>query len=192
MSRRGVAPKAINLELDARAACEVAGVAAQDASDVNDRALSLARVGYFENRARHRLDYAAISDLPAALGIEGRLRDDDGNLIAVLASRREHFGLAFVSMVADEAGCGARAEIDLRRGRVVFARGASALFLLFHQAVEARDVDIDGVIAQDVLGQIERKSVSVVQLERDLAGQSMTAALFDAREFGVDQFQSSI
>ncbi len=192
IEHRGVAPESIDLELDARAACEVAGVAAQNASDVNDRAFSLARVRHFEQRARRGLDYAAISDLPAALGIEGRLRDDDRNLIAVLAARREHFGLAFVSVVADEARRGARAETDLRRDRVIFARGASAFFLLVHQAVEARDVDVNRMIAQHVLGQIERKSVGVVQLERDLAGQRMPAALLDAREFGVDQFQSAI
>src|SRR5258707_4046913 len=107
IQHRSVAPEAIDLELDARAACEVAGVTAQNASDMNDRTFSLARVRYFEQRARCGFDHAAISDLPAALGIEGRLRDDDCNLIAVLASPREHFGLTFVSVVADESGRGA-------------------------------------------------------------------------------------
>src|ERR1700693_1478870 len=82
IQHRGVATEAIDLELDARAACEVAGVAAQNASDVDDRTFGLAGVRYFEKRARRGFDYAAISDLPAALGIEGRLCDDDCDLIA--------------------------------------------------------------------------------------------------------------
>ena len=51
IQHRGVAPEAIDLELDARAAREVTGVAAQNAPDVNDRAFGLARVRHFENRA---------------------------------------------------------------------------------------------------------------------------------------------
>ena len=48
IEHRSVAPKAIDFELDPRTACEVAGVAAQKASDVNDRAFSLARIRHFE------------------------------------------------------------------------------------------------------------------------------------------------
>ena len=143
IEHRGVAPLAIDLELDARAAGEFAGVAAQDPPDVHDRAFGLARVRHFEKRARRGLDHAAVADLAAAFGIEGRLRDDDRDVLAVLAAGREHFGLAFVAVVADEARRSARAETDLRRDRVVFARGASALALLVHQAAEAGDVDVD-------------------------------------------------
>jgi len=70
---------------------------------------------------------------------------------------------------------------DLGSGRVIFARGASAFFLLFHQAVEARFVNFNCVIAEHVLGQIERKPVSVIESERDLAGERMSAVLLDAR-----------
>ena len=80
IEHRSVAPQPIDLELDARAACEVAGVTAQNASDVNDRTFSLARIRYFKQCARYGLNHAAISDLPAAFGIEGRLRNDDRDL----------------------------------------------------------------------------------------------------------------
>ncbi len=159
---------------------------------MNDRAFGLARVGYFENRARRRLDNAAVSYLAAAFGIEGRLRDDDCDVIAISASRREHFGLALVAVIADEARRGARAETDLRCDGVILARRASALFLLVHQAVEAREVHVDRMIAQHVLGQVERKAVGVVELERHFARQCMTTALLDAREFRVNQLQAAI
>ena len=140
---RGVAAEAIDFELDARAAGEVGGVAAQDAPDMNDRAFGFARVGHFEKRARCGLDNAAVADLAAAFGIEDCLGDDDGDVIAVLAAGGEHFGLAFVVVVADEARRGAGAETELRRNGVILARGASALLLLVHQAVEAGDIDVD-------------------------------------------------
>ena len=95
-------------------------------------------------------------------------------------------------MIADESRRSARAETDLRRSSVILAGGASALLLLVHQAVEARDVHADRVIAQHVLGQIERKAVGVVELEGDLARERVTAAMLDSREFRVDQFQPAI
>src|SRR5208282_1346660 len=58
----GVAPEAIDLEFDARATCEVAGCAAQNSPDMNDRAFSLARVRHFEDRARRGLDHSAVAD----------------------------------------------------------------------------------------------------------------------------------
>ena len=90
---------------------------------------------------------------------------------------REHFGLGVVAMVSDEARGGAGVEFYFGGNRVVLARGASALALLFHQAVEARDIDLDSVVAQYVLGQIERKSVRVVEPEGDLAGKRIARSL---------------
>src|SRR6266436_2037346 len=133
IQHRSIAPEAIDLELDARAANEVGRIAAQNPSDVNDRAFSLARVGHFEKRARCRLDHAAVSDLAATLGIEDCLGDDGCNLITCFAAGREHFGLDLVSVVADESRRSASAQADLRCGCVILACGASALLLLAHQ-----------------------------------------------------------
>ncbi len=163
---------------------EIVRVTAQNPPDMNDRAVGLARVRHFENCARGGLDYAAVSDLPAALGIEGRLGDDDRNVLAVLAAGSEHFGLALVVVIADESRRSAGAETDLRRSGVILAGGASALALLVHQAVEPGDIDADRPsIAQHVLGQIERKAVGVVELEGELARERVTAAMLDSREF---------
>src|ERR1019366_5599770 len=185
-------PDSIDLELDSRTACEVADLTAENPPDMNDRALGLAGVRHFENCARRRLYDAAVSDLPAALGIERRLRDDDRYVLPVLAAGSEQFGLALAAVIADESRRSPGPETDLRRGGVIFACGSSALLLLVHQPVEARDIHLDRVIAQHVLGQIERKPIRVIQLERDLAGDRVTAALLDSCEFRVDQFQPAI
>ena len=48
------------------------------------------------------------------------------------------------------------------------------------------------MVAQHVLGQIEREAVRIIEFECDFARQRVTAAFFDAREFGVDQFKAAI
>src|SRR5207302_979155 len=83
-------------------------------------------------------------------------------------------------------------EADLGSDGVILARGASAFFLLFHQAVETWNVNFNCLIAEHVLRQIQRKSVGVVESEGDLAGESMSAAFLDAREFRVDSFEAAI
>jgi hypothetical protein len=194
VQHRRIAAKTIDFQLHARALRKVAGLAAQDASQVEDRAFRFARVRYFEDRARRRLDHAAIANLSAAFGIKGRLRDDDRHLLSRFARRRrrKYFGLALVAAMADESRHRPAAEAYLGSDRVIFARGSSAFLLFFHQALEARDVNVNRMIAQHVFGQVERESVSVVEFERDLARQRMPAALLDPREFRVDQFESAI
>ncbi len=73
-------------------------------------------------------------------------------------------------MMSDEARSFAGAQFYFRSDCIVFARGASALALLLHEAVESLDIDLDSLIAQHVLRQIEWKTVSVVEPKGDLAG----------------------
>src|SRR5260370_1204657 len=103
VQHRRVAPDAIDAGLRARALREVAGFAAQNPSEVENRAFRLPSIGDFENRTRRGFDHAAITNLSAAFWIKGRLRDDDRDLLAWLArAGREHFGFAFVAAMADE------------------------------------------------------------------------------------------
>ena len=90
-------------------------------------------------------DYAAVADLAAALGIKGRFGGDHEDAVFAVAMGREHFGLGVVAMVSDEARAGAGVELYFRSDGIVLARGASALALLFHEAVEFRDVDFNSV-----------------------------------------------
>ena len=132
---------------------------------------------HLEDRTRRGLDHAAIADLSAAFGIEGRLRDDDRDLLARPARPDcEHFGLGLVAAMADESRRRPAGKAYLGRDRVILARGASTFALLLHQTVEGRDIDVNPIVAQHVLGQVERESVGVVEFERDLAGERMPAA----------------
>src|SRR5258708_18212951 len=95
-------------------------------------------------------------------------------------------------MVSDEARSRTRTEFYFWGDRIVLTRGASALALLFHQAVKLHYVDLDSVAAQDVLRQIERKAVRVVELESDFAGKRMAIRLPEPRALGLDEFESTI
>ena len=102
---------------------------------------------------------------PAALGVEGRLvqlRVEE----AVLArlerrDRRQHVGL----LVADELG---RALAD--HPHLEARRRARALPLLLHQPPELVLVDGEAALARQLLRQLEREAVRVVEPERLLAG----------------------
>ena len=95
-------------------------------------------------------------------------------------------------MVSDEARSRTRTEFYFWGDRIVLTRGASALALLFHQAVKLHYIDLDSVAAQNVLRQIERKAVRVVELESDFAGKRMAIRLPEPRALGLDEFESTV
>src|SRR5271155_5364748 len=71
VEHRGVAAFAVEAQLHMRALGEVGRVAAQDAADVQNRAVVLAGIRHFHQGARRGLDHAAVAYLAAALRIEG-------------------------------------------------------------------------------------------------------------------------
>ena len=97
---------------------------------------------------------------------------------AVLAQRGDDaFGR--LRLIAEKIG---RADRSSRRPNQIFSvaaspgagPGAARLgALALHRGVEALDIDADAAGAQRILRQIERKAVSVVELERDVAPASM-------------------
>ncbi len=139
IEHRGVAARPIDAQLDAPAAFEIAWLAAQQPSDMENRAVGLARVDDLKDRAGSGFDYAAVADLAAAFWVKGRFGGYEEDAVVAVAMGREHFGLGVVAMVSDEARGGTGAEFYFRGDRVVLARGTSALALLFHQAVELRE-----------------------------------------------------
>ena len=72
IKHRGVAARPIDAQRDAPAAIEIARVAAEQPADMENRAVRLARIDNLEKRAGGGLDYAAVANLSAAFGIEGR------------------------------------------------------------------------------------------------------------------------
>ena len=141
-------------------------LSADEPSYMEYRALGLARVDNLENRAAGGFDHTAIADLAATLGIKRSFGSHDQNAIFAVAMGREHFGLGVVAMVSDEARGGAGAELYFGSNRVVLARGAPTLALLFHEALELRDINFNSVVAQVILREVEREPVGVIELKR--------------------------
>src|SRR5208282_1808394 len=157
---------------DAMAAFEIARLAAQQPSDMENRAVGLARVDDLEDRAASGFDYAAVADLATALRVKGRFGGHQEDAAVAFAMGREHFGLGVVAMVSDEARGGTGAEFYFRNDRVVLARGTSALALLFHETLVSLKVDTQLTLVCFLLDQIERQAISIYQLENVFRGQN--------------------
>ena len=144
-------------------------------------------------------DHAAIAHLTAALGIEGRLVDDDLDLFALARARaagaadqqRAHPGAAAQLGVAPEraAQVGREPSVDLRDARVAAALPGRArpLALGLHRRVKPVLVERHAAAAQDVLGQVEREAEGVVEAERGLAREPLLAAPAGRRELVLEQ-----
>ncbi len=163
----------------------------------------LLRVRDFEAGAGIALDEAAVADLPAGFGIEGRLIDDNGAAVAgaelidplaVLDERDDLAGRTF-RVIAEEFG---RAQFLFQLEPYAFGRrfpGTGPGFprfgaLALHRGVEAGIVDGDALLFERILGEVERKAESVVELEGDLAGKNVSAPKAGCRLF--EQLQPTL
>lgn len=133
-----------------------------------------ARLGGVTNIEAHPLgsEVAAIADLATGLGVErGAIQHHD----ALLARRQFLYRHAFLEQRDDLAGITRRliaAELgftfDLDQAIVIHAKGAgrtSPLALGLHFTFEAGFVQCKVALASDVIGQVDRKAVGIVQLE---------------------------
>ena len=118
------------------------------------------------------LDVARVGDLAAAGRVERGLDELDQHASVVALGRADR-GLGVGRLVADEIGgepgvagererraCGARRRP--RSGRA----GSRSLALLVHQDLEARLVDAEVVLGDELERQVDREPVSVVKQER--------------------------
>ena len=145
-----------------------------DAVVAEDGGLNFLRVFDGED-AMHRLQRATVADLTAGLGVERRVVEDDDAHFALiqLVDRNtvlvqgQHVGLGFEAVVAVEGG---RRAVVVQVGRHLELAGGARLFLLAgHRGIEGGGIDGDLVLAADVLRQVEREAVGVVQLEGGFA-----------------------
>src|SRR5438034_1376503 len=122
-----------------------------------------AGIGHLEERAALSFDNAAIADLAAALGIEGGLGDRDRESVAIVGTARDDFRFRVEPLVSDKArGCTSTQD-QFGRASIALACGAATFALVSHQALELGNVNLDSLVAQNVLGQVERKTVSIVK-----------------------------
>ena len=150
---------------------------------MDEQRARLARVGY-PRRTRFGRDEARIPHLPAAFGIEGRLVDDDLDLLALgcrldfgaVPDQRLNLALGLFGVIAQELGRAVAVSQFEPDGRILrLARpgpGGAGLGLLFgHRRIKAGDLDPAPLFAQRVLRQVQRKAVGVIQPEGRLARQ---------------------
>src|SRR5215472_11139921 len=95
-------------------------------------------------------------------------------------------------MISGETRGSPSGDLNLVCRGVVLAGRTCALTLPLHQTLELRQVHLDSIVAQDVLSEIEREAVGVVELERDRAGKGPSASLLEPRLLLVDKFKTAV
>src|SRR6516162_10264634 len=95
-------------------------------------------------------------------------------------------------MISGETRGSPRGEPNLGRRGLVLAGRACALALPLHQTIELRQVHLDSIVAQDVLGEIKGKAVGIVKLECDRAGKGPPTSLLEPLLLFVDQFKTPV
>src|SRR5512143_4006301 len=130
----------------------------------------------------------AVADLAAGFAVERGLVDEDGTALAVfqilharaVLDESDDLTGRGLRLVAEELGCAElllQLEPELVGYRLAGARPGFARLgaLPLHGGGEAACIDADAARLQRILGQIVGEAISVVELERDLAGQRVAA-----------------
>lgn len=142
------------------------------------------------NQRVRRGNRADVSHLAAALRIEGRAVQYQGDFVArrcmidalpVLQDcQHRRLGLGF--LIPQELCRHIRQDVVFARPSVrtgVFPGIAGALALLLHELVEALFVDRHPALRNDLLGEVEREAIGIVQTECILTGQAGIEVLVD-------------
>ena len=128
-------------------------------------------------------EHSAVAHLSTHLSVEGRLVEDDlieGLVFLFDAAVAEDLHVALHHVVTHEG----RLALAQRHPVVGLDGGGvtRAFLLLLHLGVEALEVGVHAVLAEDQLGEVERKAVRVVEGEGVRSGQRFTTRsvqLFD-------------
>src|SRR5690606_7084925 len=136
------------------------------------------------------------ADLPAPFGIEGRLVDDDLDLLALFGrldkaisfEDGQDFALPFEIVIAQES-CGPKALGERRvdgENRLLAASlpcRPCEFTLTVHGSIESGEIERQPLIPDDFLGQVQRKTVGVIKLKdflsRDLSLTALARLICD-------------
>ena len=138
------------------------------------------------------LSLAAVADLAAGLGVEGRVVEHDHAEVAfvqfidrraVLVQRQDLAGGLQLLVAVEGAG---RAVVFERRRHLELAGGARLFLLARHGGIEGGGIDGDAALAADVGGEVEREAEGVVQLEGGLAVEDLHAGLLHRGQFAFE------
>ena len=116
-------------------------------------------------------DGAGIADLATGLGIEGRAIEHDRRVVHVQHARLDLVVVATHEFGGTEGGEHIEIGLDVDGAALDLAGILRAFALLLHGAPESVVVDGQVSFSDDLLRDLERESVGVVQQERDVAGQ---------------------
>ena len=148
---------------------------AQGADVAVELAAEFERVAHIERAAAAR-QLTRVAHLAAALGVERGARQKHDRFLARLDPRQrtpfaqqpDHFQILRVHAVVAEEGARRQLRSQLGRhggGVAKLARGTRGLALVRHRGLEAVHVHGHAALAGDVRGQVDRKTVGVIQTE---------------------------
>ena len=172
----------------------------------DDQRLILVEADHVDDRgaARVGLDVAGVGDLAATFGVERRLAQLHGDAAITNIGERTDARPDVVVVVADELGH--EPGLARERGHLVhvdaatLASGAAgALALRLHQLGKAGLIDGEILLGDELLRQLEREAIRVVQQEGVSSGQRGAAlgadardALFELRGAGLEGAQKAL
>ncbi len=121
-------------------------------------------------------EHARVANLPAALRVERRRREYDDTIIAhhelvdrlAIGEQRNDLAGFLGALVAGKRCLDVRLNA-VAADRAEFARGARTITLPSHRFVKAFFVDAQAALASDVGGEVHRETISIVELEHDVA-----------------------
>ena len=133
-----------------------------------------------------------VADLAAGLGIERRfVQHHDTHLALVqfvhfraVLVQREDIALLFQRVITME--CGRRAAVFQVGRHLEFTSRTRLFFLSCHRRIEIRGIDHDPVFAAQILGQVERKTKGIMQLESGFAVEYLVALLRHFGQLGIE------
>ena len=165
-------------------------------------ALVLLNVGDDEFAVRP-FDIAMVADLTAHFGVHGRLIQHDQSvrpladsaLKLVLRDDGEDLALRSAAFIADELRRG-HLLAELHAGPAEVSQRLSGLsragFLLLHQLLERLRIHVHAFLVNHFLGQVERETVGVIELEGVRAGENGLALLLVALEHVAEDLHAAV
>ena len=150
-------------------------------------ALPCLRVSPTSNRASRVSSTTPVAHLTTGLRVERRVVEHHDTLLTrrqrlrggAIDKQLDHLSLVAKRLVARETALDGTRDL-LRRLRAELTRCARAFALRLHGLLEPRVVHAEPALARDIGGQVDRKTIGIVELEHRRPGQLVASELSSA------------